>query len=63
MNILRDSGSAAVKLGDESQMSQLLPRYHASPNGVKVSAASIEEVRRLIDDALAVPDSPPPDAP
>ncbi len=50
---------------DFADLEQPIIRYYALPNGVKVSAQSIESVREQIDGVLDLPPNPtsPPDAP
>ena len=59
VEILRDDSSVRIVSDIGTELAQPIVRYHAFPKGIKVTAQSIEAVRKLIDDALDVPpDSP-----
>lgn len=56
VDVYRDSGTNMISRSDDAEFVQPLVRFHAFPKGTKVAAVSIEEVRRQIDDVLALPD-------
>jgi hypothetical protein len=55
VEILRDEPLPSRPAGIESALAQPIVRYHAIPDGLKVSAQSLEAVRQQIDDVLDAP--------
>jgi len=56
VDILRDS--SPPMLSDNAEIAPQIVRLHALPNGIKVSAESVEAVRAEIDKVLDAPPDP-----